>query len=134
MRRKIRKLIWDDKQTYWQTDDKRIVPFSKVGREPKYIGNNILVNARMTHENSAIKTKLVVWLFTAARVIFQLSGGCHHYRWQGCILSTCMLFLMGFSSESSFTCHTCCNMGPRFIRSNPKDRYQRTTVRFEQAT
>jgi hypothetical protein len=23
-------------------------------------------------------------LFTAARAIFQLSGGCHHYRWQGC--------------------------------------------------
>jgi hypothetical protein len=23
-------------------------------------------------------------LFIAARAIFQLSGGCHHYRWQGC--------------------------------------------------
>jgi hypothetical protein len=23
-------------------------------------------------------------LFIAARLIFQLSGGCHHYRWQGC--------------------------------------------------
>jgi hypothetical protein len=30
---------------------------------------------------------MFVWfvcLFIAARAIFQLSGGCHHYRWQGC--------------------------------------------------
>jgi hypothetical protein len=27
---------------------------------------------------------LFVCLFIAARTIFQLSGGCHHYRWQGC--------------------------------------------------
>jgi hypothetical protein len=26
-----------------------------------------------------------VCLFIAARAIFQLSGGCHLYRWQGCI-------------------------------------------------
>jgi hypothetical protein len=25
-----------------------------------------------------------VCLFTATRANFQLSGGCHHYRWQGC--------------------------------------------------
>jgi hypothetical protein len=25
---------------------------------------------------------LVVWLFIAARTIFQLSGGCHHRRWR----------------------------------------------------
>jgi hypothetical protein len=23
-------------------------------------------------------------LFVATRAIFQLSGGCHHCRWQGC--------------------------------------------------
>jgi hypothetical protein len=27
---------------------------------------------------------LFVCLLIAARAIFQLSGGCHHYRWQGC--------------------------------------------------
>jgi hypothetical protein len=26
-----------------------------------------------------------VYLFIATQAIFQLSGGCHHYRWQGCI-------------------------------------------------
>jgi hypothetical protein len=28
---------------------------------------------------------------------------------------------MAFSGEGSFLCHTYCGMGPRFIRSNPKD-------------
>jgi hypothetical protein len=27
---------------------------------------------------------LFVYLFIAARAIFQLSGDCHHYRWLGC--------------------------------------------------
>jgi hypothetical protein len=27
---------------------------------------------------------IFVCLFIAARAIFQLPGGCHHYRWQGC--------------------------------------------------
>jgi hypothetical protein len=39
-----------------------------------------------------------------ARIIFQLSGSSHHYRWQGCKFKPC-LELMAFSSEGSFTCH-----------------------------
>jgi hypothetical protein len=31
------------------------------------------------------------------------------------------LALTAFSSESSFTCHTCCDAGPAFLRSYPKD-------------
>jgi hypothetical protein len=33
------------------------------------------------------------------------------------------LALMAFSSEGSFTCHTYCATGPRFIRCHPKDRH-----------
>jgi hypothetical protein len=32
----------------------------------------------------SIKKDFFVCLFIAARAIFQLSGVCHHYRWQGC--------------------------------------------------
>jgi hypothetical protein len=30
---------------------------------------------------------------------------------------------IGFSSEGSFTCHTCCNTGPLLLRSYQKDRW-----------
>ena len=33
---------------------------------------------------SSILFSLFICLFIAAWAIFQLSGGCHHYRWQGC--------------------------------------------------
>jgi hypothetical protein len=38
---------------------------------------------------------------------------------------------MAFSSESSFTCHTCCDTGPRFIRSHPKDQFKDLTTADE---
>jgi hypothetical protein len=41
---------------------------------------------------------------------------------------------MGFSREGSFTCHTYCETGPRFIRSHLKDWNPRPTVGFEPAT
>jgi hypothetical protein len=63
---------------------------------------------------------LFVWLFTAAGAIFQLSGGCHHYRWQGCKLRPC-LAPMTFWDEGSFRCHTCCDTGSPFLRSYPKN-------------
>jgi hypothetical protein len=60
---------------------------------------------------------------------FQLSGGCHQYRWQGLSLA-----LTAFNSEGSFTWHTYYYTGPRFIRSHPKDRHPRPTVRFKPTT
>ena len=35
------------------------------------------------------------------------------------------------SREGSLSCHTCCDTGPRFIRSHPKDRNLRPKVEFE---
>jgi hypothetical protein len=45
----------------------------------------------------------------------------------------CLVF-MAFSSEDCFTCHTCCDTGPRFVRYHAKDRSPRPTVGFEPAT
>jgi hypothetical protein len=59
---------------------------------------------------------LFVYLFWVARAIFQLSGDCHHCRWQDCKFRP-----MAFSSEGSFTCHTYCDTGPPFLRSYRKD-------------
>jgi hypothetical protein len=59
---------------------------------------------------------LFVCLFIAAWAIFQLLGGCHNYRWQ-----CCKCRAMAFSSDCSFTCHTCGDTGPRFIRYHPKE-------------
>jgi hypothetical protein len=44
-------------------------------------------NAHLVHQNwyRINFTFVCLFLFIAARAIFQLSGGCHHYRWQGCI-------------------------------------------------
>jgi hypothetical protein len=38
------------------------------------------------------------------------------------------LALMTYSSESPFTCHTCCDTGSRYIRSHPRDRYPHPSV------
>jgi hypothetical protein len=49
-------------------------------------------------------------LFWVARAIFQLSGDCHHYRWQGCKfrpmlrnISECWHFRFNFFSKYIFT-------------------------------
>jgi hypothetical protein len=42
--------------------------------------------------------------------------------WQAANLDLC-LALMDFSSEGSFTCHTCFDTGPQFMRSNLKERH-----------
>jgi hypothetical protein len=52
--------------------------------------------------------------------IFQLTGDCHHYQWQGWKFRR-MLSTYGFSSEDSFTCHTCCDAGPLFMQFHLKD-------------
>ena len=44
------------------------------------------------------------------------------------------LALMAFSSEGSFSCHTYCDTGPRFMLSHPKGRHPRPTVGFELGT
>jgi hypothetical protein len=44
------------------------------------------------------------------------------------------LALMAFSNEGSFSCHTYCDTGPRFIWSHTKDRHPRPTVGFETGT
>jgi hypothetical protein len=81
--------------------------------------------------NRVLKT--FVCLFTCARAIFQLFGGCHHYRWQGCKFRS-MLSTHGFLAvRVSYTCYTYCNMGPQFIQSCPKDRHTHPTVGFEHA-
>jgi hypothetical protein len=73
-------------------------------------------------------------LFIAARAIFQLSGGCHHYRWQGCKFLAYARRSGPLSREGSLSCHTYCDTGPRFIRSDPKDWHPRPTVGFEPPT
>jgi hypothetical protein len=80
------------------------------------------------------KRRLFVCLFVYSRLSnFQLSSGCHHYRWQGCKLDLC-LALVDFSNEGSFSCHTYCDIGPQFIRSHQKDRHPRPTEGFEPGT
>jgi hypothetical protein len=64
-------------------------------------------------------------LFRATWSIFQLSGGCHHYS--AANLDLC-LALKAFSSENSFTCHTCCDMEPPFMQSNLQ--YQTNKIRY----
>jgi hypothetical protein len=44
------------------------------------------------------------------------------------------LALMAFSSAASFSCHTYCDTGPRFIRSHSKDWHPSPTVEFEPGT
>jgi hypothetical protein len=45
-----------------------------------------------------------VCLFIAAWAIFQLTGGCHHYRWNCGKFRCICLPLKAFSNEGSFTC------------------------------
>jgi hypothetical protein len=61
---------------------------------------------------------MFICLFWVARAIFQLSGDCHHYRWQSCKFRP-----TAFSSEGSFTCHTYCDTGLPFLRLYPKDQW-----------
>ena len=55
--------------------------------------------------NQPCKPCNCVYLVIAAWEFFQLSNGCHHYR-----LHCCKFRPMLFSSEISFTCHTCCDI------------------------
>jgi hypothetical protein len=69
-------------------------------------------------------------LFIAAWAIYQLSGGCHHYRWQGCKFFS-MLGAQGlWAGRDLYRANTYCDMGPRFSLSHSKDRHPRPTVGF----
>jgi hypothetical protein len=71
-----------------------------------------------------------VWLFIATWAIFQLSGGCHHYRWQGCKdLHVCSA-LIAFTSEGSFYVLYLLQHGTSVSNDQPP----RHTVGFEPAT
>jgi hypothetical protein len=50
----------------------------------KYYGRRCKGYSVMEHWCKEPSFCLFVSLFIAAWAIFQLSGGCHHYRWQGC--------------------------------------------------
>jgi hypothetical protein len=65
-----------------------------------------------------------VCLFIAAQAIFSYLAAVTITGGRTANLDQC-LALMAFSSEGSFTCHTYCDMGPKFIRSHPKDRHPR---------
>jgi hypothetical protein len=43
------------------------------------------------------------------------------------------LACVAFSSDGSFTCHTCCDTGPQFILSRANNRSTRPTAGFEPA-
>ena len=65
---------------------------------------------------------LIDWLFVVFRPVENISLILrrHHCRWRAANLDLC-LALMAFSSEGSLACHTCCDTGPPFLRSYPKD-------------
>jgi hypothetical protein len=46
----------------------------------------------------------------------------HHYRWRAAKCSPYARRSGPLSREGSLSCHTCCDTGPRFFRSHPKDR------------
>jgi hypothetical protein len=43
-----------------------------------------IIQYNLFHVPLIIFDTFFVYLFIVARAIFQLSGACHHYRWQGC--------------------------------------------------
>jgi hypothetical protein len=56
---------------------------------------------------------LFVWVFfcIAARAVFHLNVGCHHYRWQCCRFRH-MLSILSFSRNDSSTIYTASSDGP----------------------
>jgi ankyrin repeat protein len=58
-------------------------------------------------------------LFYSSSSIFSLIWRRHHYRYN---LGLCSMRSGPLSREGSFSCHTCCDTGPRFFRSHPKYR------------
>jgi hypothetical protein len=64
---------------------------------------------------------LVVYCFTSRSRIFHLYGDVTITGEGLQNLGLCSA-LMPFSREGSLSCHTCCDTGPRFFRSHPKDR------------
>jgi hypothetical protein len=71
-----------------------------------------------------------VYLFIAARAIFQLSGGCHHYRWQGCKFRP-MLGTQGLWAGRGLYHATLTAPQGLGLYGLPKDRHPCLTVGFE---
>jgi hypothetical protein len=109
--------------------------------ESQYSSSELLLTRKfctiLWRSSAFYKCFLFVCFKPHEHAIFQLSGGCHHYRWQGCkfmpMLGTQGLWA-GRDLYRSLSCHTYCDTGHRFIRSHPKDRHPRPTVGFEPPT
>jgi hypothetical protein len=77
---------------------------------------------------------LFVYLFVATWAIFQLSGGCHHYWWQGCKFRP-MLGTQGLrAGRGLYRAAPTATQGLGFIRSHPKDRHPQPKLGFEPPT
>jgi hypothetical protein len=81
----------------------------------------------------SFKYEDIVWFFIAAWACFSYPATDTITGDRAANLDPC-LALLAFSSEGSFSCHTYCDTGPRFIRSHLKDRHPRPTVGFEPGT
>ena len=86
-------------------------------RQPFY--NSSIDTARVLVFN---RNRLIDWLFVVFHPVENISLILrrHHCWWRAANLDLC-LALMAFSSEGYLACHTCCNTGPPFLRSHPKD-------------
>jgi hypothetical protein len=74
-----------------------------------------------------------VCLFIAAKAVFNYLVIVTITGDRASSLGLCIA-LTSFRGEDSFTSHTYCDTGPRFIRSHPKDRHPRRTLGFELVT
>jgi hypothetical protein len=69
---------------------------------------------------------LIVYGFTSRSRIFHLHGDVT-LPMKGCKILGFAQRSGPLSREGSLSCHTCCDMGPRFFRSNLKDQWTFTT-------
>jgi hypothetical protein len=92
------------------------------------------VDFRWTHidaMNTENHSGSFVCLFIATRAIFQLYGGCHHCRWQGCKFRP-MLSAQGlWAGRDLYRATPTATVGTSVYTVHPKDRHPRPTVGFE---
>ena len=76
---------------------------------------------------------LIDWLFTVLRPAqeFFTYMETSPLPVKGCKIWAYVRCSGPLSREGSLSCHTCCDMGPRFILSYPKDRHPRPTEGFD---
>jgi hypothetical protein len=73
-----------------------------------------------THEFTSQRICVFVWCFTSRSIIFHLYGDVTIADEGLQNLVPCSA-LRAFEQGGSLSCHTCCDTGPRFFRSHPKD-------------